>query len=105
MEWDLQRNSKKETFHLQSIKGVLLDSLNLTTAPQTITIINFVVSPHITATTDRVHVSGMTAQISYTWTRMARNSFVQYRFCVYFMYQTKKPVAYWKVIILVDCMP
>ena len=54
----------------------------------------------MTATMDRVYTYGMTEKISCTLTRMARNVFVQHRFCVFFLYQTNsKTVTYWKVII------
>ena len=48
--------------------------------------------------------NGMTGQISCTLTMMAMNAFVQHRFYVFFLYQTNKPVSYWKVIILVETM-
>ena len=73
----------KLSLHLQLIKSMLLDSLTLTTTPQTRTIINSIVIPPIAATMDRVHMYGTTRQIAYIWTRMARNALVQHRFCVF----------------------
>ena len=62
------------------------------------------VIPHIAATMNRVHTYGLTVQISFTLTRMARNVFVQLRFCVFFLYQINK-LAYLMVIILVEPTP
>ena len=50
----------KLSFHHPLIKSTLLDSLNLTTAPQTMLIVSFVLIPCITGTIDRVHTYGMT---------------------------------------------
>ena len=53
---------------------------------------------------DRVHTYCMTEQISCTLTTMAMSAFVPYRFCVFFLYQTNKPVSYLIVIIPVETM-
>ena len=87
----------KLSFHHPSIKSTLLDSLNLTTAPQTMLIISFIVIPHCSD-------NGQTGQISCTLTTMAISVFVLHRFFVFFLYKTNKQVSYQIVIILVETM-